>query len=306
MIEIKDIFINRLQIAESIKGHSNIICIFKGDDEKQLDYLNPEWKYVVYFDYQDYCNDKLINKLIKNDNILKIFATNLNVNHPKCVFIPLGISLWGFDFSHMELNEIEFNTDKIFQKTYLYNNLFNDFLTKQKYLQYINKKKIPIHERKKIISLDFKNGMEKGKIEYVKKYRQKCFNKFINNLEKFNIENYQFYFEEDKTIVKKVWDLYSEIQFVVSPRGNGVDCHRTYEALVLGAIPIIEKTDDNWQGYENLEKLFGKQIIFIDNYENITPEFLNNYIEVNKDLINNDNENVYSSKWIKLIKNNFN
>jgi hypothetical protein len=28
--------------------------------------------------------------------------------------------------------------------------------------------------------------------------------------------------------------------FVISPEGNGIDCHRHYEALIMGAIPIVE------------------------------------------------------------------
>jgi hypothetical protein len=31
--------------------------------------------------------------------------------------------------------------------------------------------------------------------------------------------------------------------FVPSPAGNGYDCHRTWEALYLGAIPVILKSE---------------------------------------------------------------
>ncbi len=37
-------------------------------------------------------------------------------------------------------------------------------------------------------------------------------------------------------------DFWSEIKrskFVLSPPGNGVDCHRTWESILLGAIPIV-------------------------------------------------------------------
>ncbi len=33
--------------------------------------------------------------------------------------------------------------------------------------------------------------------------------------------------------------LLQTYQFVASPRGNGLDCHRTWEALYLGATPIV-------------------------------------------------------------------
>lgn len=33
----------------------------------------------------------------------------------------------------------------------------------------------------------------------------------------------------------------SKFLFVASPRGNGIDCHRTWEALLVGSIPIVER-----------------------------------------------------------------
>jgi hypothetical protein len=39
-------------------------------------------------------------------------------------------------------------------------------------------------------------------------------------------------------------------RFVASPRGNGIDCHRTWEALYMGCIPIVERHPmyDSWVG----------------------------------------------------------
>jgi hypothetical protein len=37
----------------------------------------------------------------------------------------------------------------------------------------------------------------------------------------------------------QVWKAFTRYAFVASPLGNGVDCHRTWEALCCGAIPII-------------------------------------------------------------------
>jgi hypothetical protein len=36
-------------------------------------------------------------------------------------------------------------------------------------------------------------------------------------------------------------DLVSRSKFVISPPGNGPDCHRTWEAIYLGAIPIVKR-----------------------------------------------------------------
>jgi hypothetical protein len=38
--------------------------------------------------------------------------------------------------------------------------------------------------------------------------------------------------------------------FVMSPEGVGMDCHRTWEALLLGCIPVVKKSscDDIFDG----------------------------------------------------------
>lgn len=43
----------------------------------------------------------------------------------------------------------------------------------------------------------------------------------------------------------EVWREYSRHRFVLSPAGQGLDCHRTWEALLLGAIPIVLESSLN-------------------------------------------------------------
>jgi hypothetical protein len=55
-------------------------------------------------------------------------------------------------------------------------------------------------------------------------------------------------FLEKKVSYQKITELYNSYHFVLSPRGNGVDCHRTWELFLLGCI-VITKTsslDDLW------------------------------------------------------------
>ena len=63
--------------------------------------------------------------------------------------------------------------------------------------------------------------------------------------------------------------LLSEHKFCVSPLGNGADCHRTWEAIYVGCIPIIEKHPILYEHFRELP------ILFVDDYSNITEEFLN-------------------------------
>ena len=36
------------------------------------------------------------------------------------------------------------------------------------------------------------------------------------------------------------WLQHAHFAFVASPSGNGLDCHRTWEALLLRSIPIVK------------------------------------------------------------------
>jgi hypothetical protein len=64
-------------------------------------------------------------------------------------------------------------------------------------------------------------------------------------------------------------------KFVISPEGNGVDCHRHYETLLAGAIHIIERNPLIQMKYN------GCPILWTDDYSEITPEYLEKvYIEM--------------------------
>lgn len=57
-------------------------------------------------------------------------------------------------------------------------------------------------------------------------------------------------------------------KFVISPEGNGIDCHRHYEALMAGCIPIIEE-------HEGIrEKYKGCPVLYTKDYSEITPAYL--------------------------------
>jgi hypothetical protein len=67
----------------------------------------------------------------------------------------------------------------------------------------------------------------------------------------------------------KYFTCLPQYKFVISPEGNGVDCHRHYEALMAGCIPIIEK--HSWIE----SKYSGCPILYTEDYTEITESFLN-------------------------------
>lgn len=57
-------------------------------------------------------------------------------------------------------------------------------------------------------------------------------------------------------------------KFIISPEGNGIDCHRHYEALLAGCIPIVEHNDLIEGKYKNCP------ILYTTDYTEITHEYL--------------------------------
>lgn len=70
----------------------------------------------------------------------------------------------------------------------------------------------------------------------------------------------------DKLPFKQYLEELAKTYFVVSPNGNGVDCHKTWEALYLGAIPIVTKSI-------NIYFYKGYPIIIIDDWSNFNPDY---------------------------------
>ena len=64
------------------------------------------------------------------------------------------------------------------------------------------------------------------------------------------------------------WKRQTEYAFVVSPPGEGLDCHRTWEALCLGCIPIMIRTP--------LDDMFvGLPVLIVNAWSDVTRELLN-------------------------------
>ena len=61
-------------------------------------------------------------------------------------------------------------------------------------------------------------------------------NDCLRELSKFNL------FLEEKKPFKDYLRELSKSYFVISPEGNGIDCHKTWEALYLKTIPIVIKS----------------------------------------------------------------
>jgi hypothetical protein len=81
-------------------------------------------------------------------------------------------------------------------------------------------------------------------------------NLLLQNFEKNNNKPWNEYIEE-----------LSQYKFAISPEGNGIDCHRTWECLYLGVIPIVLK-------HTCMNHFNELPILFVDDYNCISVDFL--------------------------------
>ena len=62
-----------------------------------------------------------------------------------------------------------------------------------------------------------------------------------------------------------------ESKFILSPSGLGWDCYRHWEALFLGAIPIIETYNRKDGLYKTFDDL---PVLWVEHFDNVTPALL--------------------------------
>lgn len=104
-----------------------------------------------------------------------------------------------------------------------------------------------------------------------------------NNIVKELKNNNICYTHEHNKPFNQYIENMSRHAFVLSPPGNGIDCHRTWEALYVGSIPIVIKNSiyDNWLNLPILQVSS-----FNDITENLLRDFLKNQFKMEQLSIN--------------------
>lgn len=74
-----------------------------------------------------------------------------------------------------------------------------------------------------------------------------------------------------RTSNQQYWTNIASSMFVISPPGNGIDCHRIWECLYLKSMPVVLK-------HEALNQFKHLPILFVDSWEEVTRQFLNEQV----------------------------
>lgn len=212
--------------------------------------------------YDIFNGEEQLVKFINNKYLLHWYCQNMVVNHPKITLMPIGLdyhtmtsnTVWG-NITCPKDQEIILNAIKLHSK--------------------------PFYERKPLCYANFQFLM-------TTRYghdRVDAANKIPSNL---------VYYEPSHIPRINTWNAQIEYAYVVSPHGNGLDCHRTWEALALGCIPIVKSSP--------LNKLYDElPVLIVNDWSDITDELLKNTIDSFKNKTFNYNK-LSLKYWIDKMK----
>ena len=169
---------------------------------------------------------------LNSDFCVHWYCQNCTLVHPKVSPIPIGLDY------HTVHQIPSAQVDEILHTIRTYSRPFHD-----RTLKCYGNFKLTLHSQK-----------------YYSKERQKCYDTVNKEL---------CYHENEYQNRSQTWFNQSQYAFVLSPPGGGIDCHRTWEALILGCIPIVKRYT------VNCDRLFEDlPVLLIDDWRDVTLDLL--------------------------------
>lgn len=187
---------------------------------------------------------------------------------------------------------------------------YEKFLDDPKIIAWFAQNPTTIHDKLIPIPIGIQNQyLEKGSLKYYQTFLQKSNDDIQNrniflymNLADTHVERLEVkrhfrnkdYCQEIKckSFENYLNDLKNSI-FVLSPKGNGLDCHRTWETLLAGAIPVVKSSV--------LDKIYeGLPVMIVNDWKTVKFEDFEIYLKsLKRKKINL--EKIYFEYWKKLI-----
>jgi len=179
-----------------------------------------------------YLNSTNIVHLLENEKLITWFAQNLATSHPKLKPLPIGM-----DYHSMWKNTGRWGL--VQQSAVAQEHALINVLAKSK----------DIEKRFFVGYVNWVHALKYGG-------RQECFDKINKDI---------CFIEREWLPRISTWQRASECMFVVSPEGVGIDCHRTWESILLGCIPVIKKN--------SLSEMFTDlPVIILDSWDEFNRE----------------------------------
>lgn len=177
----------------------------------------------------------LAKTLLLSPKIITWYAQNCMISHPKLVHMPIGL-----DYHTMTLRHSSWGPQ------------MSGWNQEQQIKELIHNLGVkPLLERKCKIYSTFHFMLDRGD-------RSEAYKEILTDL---------IDYEEQPTSRIETHKRQLDYAFVASPFGGGPDCHRTWEALILGCIPIVKSS--------GMDPLFeGLPVLIIQKWSDLNLELL--------------------------------
>ncbi|WP_310621526.1 hypothetical protein [Flexibacterium corallicola] len=175
-----------------------------------------------------------LRKLIESPFLENWFAQNLAMRHEKIYAIPLGL-----DYHTLTLRA---------------RHPWGRFQTpvdQERSLVSVRGSAPRLEDKSVLAYCNWQHSIKNGKRTEV-----------VNSLDKTAV-----HFEKHRLARFESWTRNSRYLFTLSPFGAGMDCHRTWEAILLGSVPIVQSSP--------LNSLFKRlPVSIVEDWRQVTPRFL--------------------------------
>ena len=201
-------------------------------------------------------NASVYLKLAQNPHLIRWFAQNCTLQHPKIEPLPIGLE-----------NQHFHNAGNV-----------KSFKKLQKKLK---AKKIE-KQAKVLVALNFATNPGK-RFNCYRSFWKKPITKELSSF--VSSQNYR--------------KIAAKCMFVASPAGNGLDCHRTWEAMYLNCVALVEKNE-----MSEYFKSLGLPMLCIENWEDFANKTESELVEIYNKTIKNCNKSpLYIDFWKdKILK----
>jgi len=225
-------------------------------------------KYILVIGQSDYSPSEIFgdryDKYVNDSKCIHVFSQNCDIIDHKITHIPIGL-----DYHTLKGKSCGWGPQQTPKQ-------------QDAELQSVKDSSLPFHERK----LQCYANFDRGHISQ-KRHGQGR----INSINKIPQE--LLYFQESALPRLDIWKAQSQYAFVISPHGNGLDCHRTWEALCLGCITIVRESP--------LDPLYDElPVLIVKEWSDVTKELLETTVNTFKDKKFNYDK-LLMSYWVNKI-----
>lgn len=176
-----------------------------------------------------------VNKILESEKITALFAQNLEIEHPKVFPLPIGLDYHNI-WEKPRKNSLGYRITPLLHERFILKTLASS---------------VNLDNRKNLLYCNWHFKIDRGD-------RRACYEGINHEL---------CFFEQSPVNRLQNYSNQSKFRYVLSPSGLGSDCYRTWEAIILGCIPVIRRS--------NMSNYFKHlPVIIVNEWHEITFEFL--------------------------------